>query len=321
MFGSQASASTGQSSSGSSLNSQNLPILQASANPNAAAVADSQATPPIDGGNALSSDMAAANEAANAEPLNTQISIYVVRQGDTVSSVAKMFNVSVSTVLWANSMNSRSVLQSGQTLVILPVTGLMYTVKKGDTIQSIAKAYKADSNDILNYNDLSLSSGLQVGDQILIPDAEIPLPSVVTYSRLTKAPYEPLLDGWNWPAYPGYYVCPVPGARISQGLHGHNAIDLAIAKGTPIRAAAAGTIIINRTNGAWNGGYGNFVVILHGNGTQTLYAHMSRSAVYAGQQVSQGQTIGYIGMTGMTTGPHVHLEVRGAQNPFIDPAI
>ena len=104
-------------------------------------------------------------------------------------------------------------------------------------------------------------------------------------------------------------------------MHGHNAVDLAIAYGTPIHAAAAGTVIIAKSNGAYNGGYGNFVMISHGNGSETLYAHMSKTAVSVGQQVSQGQTIGYIGMTGMTTGPHTHFEIRNAQNPFVDPSL
>ena len=99
-------------------------------------------------------------------------------------------------------------------------------------------------------------------------------------------------------------------------MHGHNAIDLAAPIGTTIRAAADGKVIIAKDNSAWNGGYGNYRVISHDNGTQTLYAHMSREAVSVGAEVARGQTIGYIGMTGWTYGPHVHFEIRGAQNPF-----
>ena len=81
------------------------------------------------------------------------------------------------------------------------------------------------------------------------------------------------------------------------------------------------TVIVAKSNGAYNGGYGNFVIISPDNGSETLYAHMSRAAVSVGEQVYQGQTIGYIGMTGMTTGPHTHFEIRGARNPFVDPAL
>ena len=297
-------------------------VLQASSNPGQASF--SSDTPPFEGDTSLSPDIAKMN-ATSTEDLNTQISTYTVRQGDTISTVAKMFNVSINTILWANDLSGKSALQSGQILVILPVTGITYTVKSGDSIQGIAKKYGADVGDILNYNDLTLGSALKIGQEIIIPDAEVPTRAVSTPSsnrRITTAPYEPLLDGWGWPSYPGYYACPLPGSRLTQGLHGHNAVDLGGKPvGTPLHAVADGTVIINRSNGAWNGGYGNFVVILHTNGTQTLYAHMSKSAVYNGESVSQGQTIGYIGMTGLTTGPHVHFELRGAQNPFTDPAL
>lgn len=323
----QASAQISAPSASQFLNSQKYPLPTYSANTNPLAFAKSATTTaPIDDGSTLSSEMAAETEAVNAETHNTQISVYTVRQGDTISSVAKMFNVSVNTILWANDLTGKSILKQGQTLVILPVTGITYTVKKGDTIQGVAKKYNADVNDILNYNDITLSSPLSIGDKILLPDAELAVKTVVsavvsaTKPRVTAVGSEPILDGPGWPSIPGYYSCPVPGSRLSQGLHGHNGVDLAGSRGTPIHAAAAGTVIIARANGAWNGGYGNFVVVLHGNGTQTLYAHMQKSAVTAGEKVSQNQIVGYIGMTGLTTGPHLHFEIRGAQNPFDEEA-
>lgn len=321
----QVSAKTSAKQPGEAFNSQKYPLPSYSANANPIAYAKAaSSSAPIDDGNTLSPEMAAENQSSSIEDHNTQISVYVVRSGDTISGVAKMFKVSVNTVLWANDLTSRSVLQQGQTLVILPVTGITYTVKKGDTIQGIAKRFGADVSDILNYNDLTLASPLSVGSQILLPDAELSAPvapvAVSGKKKLTVG-NEPVLDGPGWPAFPGYFACPIPGSRVSQQLHGHNGIDLAASRGTPIRAAAAGTVIINRSNGAWNGGYGNFVVIMHGNSTQTLYAHMSKSTVTSGQSVSQNQIIGYVGMTGLTTGPHLHLEVRGAQNPFGNPAL
>ena len=126
---------------------------------------------------------------------------------------------------------------------------------------------------------------------------------------------EPYL-GDSGPAQDGYYSNPVPGAIITQGIHGWNAVDLGAARGTPIHAAADGTVIVARNNGAWNGGYGNYVVITHDNGTQTLYGHMTHAIVSSGQSVSAGQIIGYVGSTGESTGPHLHFEVRGAANPF-----
>jgi murein DD-endopeptidase MepM/ murein hydrolase activator NlpD len=123
--------------------------------------------------------------------------------------------------------------------------------------------------------------------------------------------------GGSGPEIDGYYANPVPGAELSQSIHGWNAVDLAIARGTPIHAAANGTVIIARSGG-WNGGYGSYVVISHPNGTETLYAHMSKVSASVGQAVSQDAIIGYVGMTGDATGPHVHFEVRGAQNPFVN---
>jgi murein DD-endopeptidase MepM/ murein hydrolase activator NlpD len=114
----------------------------------------------------------------------------------------------------------------------------------------------------------------------------------------------------------GYFIDPVPGYRLSQGIHDNNAVDLAIGKGTPIHAAAAGTVLLAR-NG-YNGGFGNVVIIDHPNGTETVYAHQSKLATKTGAEVYQGQVIGYVGSTGHSTGPHLHFEVHGAQNPGAD---
>jgi murein DD-endopeptidase MepM/ murein hydrolase activator NlpD len=117
------------------------------------------------------------------------------------------------------------------------------------------------------------------------------------------------------PAVSGYFGNPLPGGRKSQGLHGHNGVDISAPAGTPIYAAASGTVTTVKNDGGWNSGYGNYVVISHPNGTSTLYAHMSRVAA-SGGSVSKGSVIGYVGMTGSSTGNHLHFEVHGAKNPF-----
>ncbi|MBU6231901.1 MAG: peptidoglycan DD-metalloendopeptidase family protein [Patescibacteria group bacterium] len=318
LFGSEQAAAS-DAASGPQLNSENIALLQAHANIDPTADVSADSVPVSE--DALVPSLAASNSTST-DGQSATISTYVVRPGDTISGVAKMFDVSVNTVLWANDLNGKSILKPGQTLIILPISGITYTVKKGDTLESIAKALHADPGDISSYNDLSPSAALQAGQSLIIPNAELstPVPSAPTYrhGRITKAPYEPLLvDVSKLPYYPGYYIRPIVGGYKSQGLHGHNAVDLAgVPIGTPIHAAASGEVIIARSNGAWNGGYGNYVVISHPNGTQTLYAHMLRTAVSPGERVTQGQTIGYIGMTGLTTGPHVHFEIRGAVNPF-----
>jgi LysM repeat protein len=259
-----------------------------------------------------------------------EISVYTVRQGDTLPSIAKMFGVSANTIVWANNIKNGKI-SVGDDLVILPISGVRHTVVKGDTLESIAKLYKADMGDILSYNGLTTSSKLSIGEEIIVPDGELGAGpasgtssgsssgssgSSVNSCGLHISHYERLLvNPCNYPSYPGYYLRPISGGVKTQELHGYNAVDLAAPIGTTIRAAADGTVIVSRTSG-YNGGYGIYVVISHPNGTQTLYAHMSHDSVTVGQKVSQGDPIGAIGMTGDTTGPHVHFEVRGARNPF-----
>ena len=116
-----------------------------------------------------------------------------------------------------------------------------------------------------------------------------------------------------------YFIRPVLRGRRTQGLHGKNGIDFApqcrCSGKEPILAAADGWVLVARNSG-WNGGFGNYVVIAHSNGTQTLYGHMASVTVGAGQFVGQGEKIGYVGSSGNSSGPHVHFEIRGAKNPF-----
>ena len=249
-------------------------------------------------------------------PASDRISVYVVRPGDTLSEIADMFGVSVNTIVWANSLGGVRDVHPGDTLIILPVSGVERKVVKGDTLASLARKYRADAGEIAEYNGLDASSALVIGSKIIIPGGEIVAAPVSRSSGTTRViKKEPYLGGGG-DAQSGYYSNPVPGGRITQGIHGWNAIDIGSARGTPVRAAANGTVVIAHNNGGWNGGYGNYVVITHGNGTQTLYSHMTNAIVSSGQAVSAGQVIGYVGTTGLATGPHLHFEVRGAANPF-----
>lgn len=233
------------------------------------------------------------------------ISVYTVRQGDTLSQIAKMFNVSVNTIIWANNIKN-GVIRPGDELIILPISGVQHIVKKGDTLSSIAKAYKADAREVAQFNNLALDASLAVGDEVIIPDGEMAVPSSFSHARA---------HGTNGPEYEGYYLRPIIGGRKTQGLHGYNGIDLANYYGAPVFASAAGEVIVARFGG-WNGGYGNYLVIAHPNGTQTLYAHLSDLVAYDGRFVARGELIGHIGSTGNSTGPHLHFEIRGAKNPF-----
>lgn len=291
------------------VNSQNIPLLHAPLNSTLpAAMGGGDIT--IVGQSALLSDVGPLGSIADIQEKKSQgqISIYVVQEKDNLASIAKMFGVSVNTILWTNNIGRDDVIKAGQTLVILPISGVQYVVKEGDTIESIAKKWKGDIEEIIQFNDLSPNQKLAVGAIVVIPNGEAPIPAS---TFVPKGYYR----GGSGPYYAGYYIRPVDGGRKSQRLHGWNGVDLAASCGTPIMAAASGDVIISR-EGGWNGGYGNFVIISHANGTQTLYAHMSSTIVGGDWHVVQGQVIGYVGVTGNTTGCHLHFEVRGAANPW-----
>lgn len=299
------------SAEGSSLikkNIQNMSLLVAAASP---LVGSQVSAAPVVEGNALVSNVGPSGAAveASVKPTSDQISIYVVREGDTLSQIAEMYNVTVNTIKWGNDLSSNT-LKEGQTLVILPVSGVQHTVVKGDTLASVAKKYKGDVDEIVAYNNLQKGEPLAVGSVIIVPDGEVLVQPSSSGSYLIGGGSSSGLK-----EYIGYYLRPIVGGVKTQGVHGYNAVDLAAPAGTAILAAAGGDVIIARTGG-WNGGYGNYVVIRHPNGTQTLYAHASRINVSAGDTVKQGDVIAAVGTSGKSTGPHVHFEIRGARNPF-----
>jgi len=289
-------------------NSQNVALLQAALNPDPNP-AKGGGSVTIADGSALVSDNGPLGTRGDTAivPKPEQISVYVVREGDSLSQIAKLFGVTTDTIIWANDIGRGGIIHTGQTLVILPVSGIQHTVKSGDTLLSISKKYGVDTEEIISFNEIHDGHILAVGDTIIVPDGKVQN----AYSSTSDGS---IVRGTSAPSISGYYSAPVSKYKKSQGLHGYNAVDLAAPLGTPVLASASGDIIISRTG--WNGGYGNYVVISHSNGTQTVYAHNSKNIVYAGQSVVQGQVIGYVGSTGRSTGPHVHFEVRGAKNPF-----
>lgn len=240
---------------------------------------------------------------------NDEILIYTVIAGDTPSSIADRFSISLNTLLWSNNISNPNLVKVGDELVILPVSGVQYEVKKGDTVDTIAKKLKGDAAEIRIFNGLAIDETLKVGDILIIPDGELTPQSPSTgFSNIQIIPR-------GLPEYIGYYMRPILGGRKSRGIHGYNGVDLADSCGLPVFASAQGTAIIARSSG-WNGGYGKYIVMSHPNGTQTLYAHLSNLIASVGQRVSQGSIIGAIGTTGNSTGCHAHFEVRGAKNPF-----
>jgi LysM repeat protein len=250
-----------------------------------------------------------ADEIAESESSLGEIRVYTVREGDSLSQVAEMFGVTTNTIMWANDITRASGIQPGETLVILPIVGVRHTVKSGDTISTIVKKYEGDKDEILAYNELTSEDRLSIGDVLIIPGGALHAPQ----SRMASA--QPVKVSGSGSASSAGFSHPAPGSVRTQGIHGYNAVDLAAGHGSAIRAAAAGEVIVSKSSG-WNGGYGQYVVIRHANGAQTLYAHLSSNSVGVGAYVSQGRVIGGMGNTGRSTGTHLHFEVRGARNPF-----
>lgn len=298
-----------------------MPLLAAAVNldPNPAVgggditVVDGSALVPQEGPSGTAADMID-------RPSASQISVYTVRSGDTLSGIAKLFGVSVNTVLWANDIQG-GIIHEGESLIILPINGIKHTIAKGDTLASLASSYKSNVHDIASYNNLADDAALTVGQSVIIPNGEVVVVPTATSVHQTKIKNiakgkttEPVLGGGG-PALSGYFVWPTDTHVLTQGLHGWNAVDIGAHKGESIYAAAEGTVIVAK-GGGWNGGYGSYIVIQHPNGTQTLYAHASKILVSAGDHVSQGDVIAKVGATGESTGAHLHFEVRGAANPF-----
>lgn len=248
------------------------------------------------------------------------ITIYTVENGDTISGIASKFGISVNTIRWANELNSKDSIKVGDKLTILPITGVQYKVKNGDTISGIAKKYEADSKEILTFNGFDDAKELRAGMDIIIPNGEpavVSAPKTTTTKTVATSTKETKVEtkSTSTTTSSGYQL-PIPGSILTQGIHGSNAVDFGAPVGTTVKAAAKGEVILAKGNGAYNGGYGNYIVIKHASGAQTLYAHLSQVQVSVGDSVSSGQTIGKSGNTGRSTGPHLHFEVRGATNPF-----
>ncbi len=170
-------------------------------------------------------------------PKTDQISVYTVREGDSLSHIADTFEVSMNTIRWANDLGSGSTISPGDQLVILPVSGIKHTVRKGDTFSSLAKKYQSDTVEIALFNGLSEES-LTIGSEVIIPNGEL--------HNEVKAPARRSSKSSPSVTTNGYFAHPAPGTTRTQGIHGRNAIDVRASIGTPAYAAASGTVIISK---------------------------------------------------------------------------
>lgn len=241
---------------------------------------------------------------------------YTVQSGDTVSTIAEKFGVSEDTIRWENNLASKNSIKVGQVLQILPVTGVAHKVQKGDTVYSIAKKYDANAQAIVEFpyntftNDETFE--LAIGQTVIVPDgvkkAEILWSPQANVRQLTPNAGTVVASG--------IFVWPTGGMITQRFSWYHPGIDIANSSAPDVLAADAGTVSVP---GYMPGGYGNYVVINHGNGYQTLYGHMQVIYVKNGQTVQRGDRIGKMGSTGRSTGIHSHFEVRlngVALNPF-----
>lgn len=240
---------------------------------------------------------------------------YTVVSGDTVLGIAEKYGLQPETIQWSNPgiEQNPDLLRIGDTLNIPPVDGVLHTVAPGDTLSSLASKYKVDIETISSFglNNLADPNGaLVTGQAIFVPGGTKPFvpKAVVAYSGPIPNSAAKGSGSFGWPA---------SGSITQRYWGGHPAIDVGSWTGSPVKAADSGYVVV--AGGGWNGGYGNHVIVDHGNGFVTLYAHLNSIFVRAGESVSRGQQVGTVGNTGNSTGPHLHFEIRYQgvpQNPF-----
>jgi len=221
---------------------------------------------------------------------------YMVARGDTISGIAQKFGLkNMGTLLSVNNINNAKSLKVGQKLSIPSIDGIIYTVIKGDSLGEIAAKFKLPLTAILDANDME-SQTISLGQRLFIPGA-----SISTF-ELRKALGElfiyPIAGRLTSPF--GYRRDPFTGRKSF-----HTGIDIASPTGTPIKLTLDGTVSYT----GYSTIYGNYVIVTHSGGYQSMYGHMHTIKVKRGQILSQGSIIGTVGNTGRSTGPHVHFSV------------
>lgn len=241
----------------------------------------------------------------------SDIFMYTVEPGDTLSTIAESFNLKKETLMAENNIWNPNRLRVGAQIKVLPVDGLSHKVKKGETIDKIAKTYKVEPEKIISQNQIEEDAAIATNQVLIIPGAKRTAPSPKPTTAIASNSAPGSAAAYAGPKAEGRLIWPTVG-KLTQGYHRyHTALDIANRAKGPIYAAASGKVIKVATG--WNGGYGNHIIIDHGNGMHTLYAHNEKLYVTNGQYVEQGQTIAWMGRTGRVYGPtgiHLHFEVR-----------
>jgi len=253
------------------------------------------------------------------------LTTYQVVSGDTIIGIASSFGISPQTIMMENKIDENTILRPGQELTILPTTGITYTLKTGDTLESILSKYKISEDDFLDANNIELFDDLGIGSIVVIPQNTVNLPVKATPKFVRDSSNQVALKEAQAPAdfvnSAVSFIWPTNVRSLTQGFHSrHRGLDISNSKTESIYAAADGFVEIS---GFQSNGYGNTIIINHGNGYKTRYAHASALYVTAGEYVTQGQTIAKQGRTGRVrgvTGIHLHFEIikNGVQvNPLL----
>lgn len=242
-----------------------------------------------------------------------------VKSGDTLSSIAKKYGVDADSIAYLNNFDKEQILRPGDAVKVPPVSGVIVKVASGDTIYSLAKKYGLLSAQPIAdwpYNTFvdDEKFTLAVGQTLVIPDGK--QPEDVAFIPAPRAVSTGLLGSGSFNPGSGQFAWPTNGIITQHRSSYHTGVDIANGIGTNVFAADSGRVI--EASGGWNGGYGNHILINHGNGYVTMYAHLSRILVSVGQDVSRGQNIGLMGSTGRSTGSHLHFEIRQGGS-FLNP--
>ncbi|MBI5754615.1 M23 family metallopeptidase [Candidatus Peregrinibacteria bacterium] len=242
---------------------------------------------------------------------------HTVAPGETLSQIATSYGLLPSTVIWENDLSNSNLLQIGQKLRILPADGVSYKVKKGDSLEKIGGKYEIDSKAIASSNNIS--GVIEPGQMIFLPGAKkiyeapkyIASSSGTPVRNNTSASVGTISKVNVTPQSNKTMVFPTTGV-ITQGFSSaHYGVDISDPSKANVWVAASGTV--KKAATGWNGGYGNMIIVDHGDGLETLYAHLDAFYVEVGQEVEQGEVIGRQGNTGRTygrTGIHLHFEVH-----------
>lgn len=238
---------------------------------------------------------------------------HYVAEGETLGTIAERYGLSIDTILWENNLDEKTALKPGQELRILPVDGVRHKVARGETIYSIGKKYGLEASEVQKVVDYPFNEflndetfSLAVGQTLVVPDGVKPEEKKTVAPRTSRSLAQTPDAGTV--AAQGSFVWPASGS-ISQGYKFyHKALDISNRGAGNILAADSGSVVV----AGWidNSGYGNRVMIDHGNGFVTLYAHLSGIQVKEGQRVNRGDVIGQMGSTGRSTGTHLHFEIR-----------